>query len=60
MAVFKVEDIKGYCFQDEMVCTDCADREEINSLKVDEVITENEIQKGDDLYFCDRCKERIL
>jgi hypothetical protein len=60
MGVFKVDDIRGYWFENEVVCGDCTDTDEINSAKIDQVVTEDDIGKGDYLYFCDRCKERIL
>jgi hypothetical protein len=60
MGVFKVEEIRGYWFENEVVCVDCTDTDEINSAKIDQVVTEDDLQKDDYLYFCDRCKERIF
>ena len=54
----KAEEVRGYRFEDEMVCRDCATRQELKTLKVEEVITDSQIN-DDDYYFCDRCEELL-
>ena len=58
MGIFKENEIRGYYFEDEVVCTNCADTVDINRLKGDEIIIEDDIQKGDFHFFCDRCEEK--
>ena len=59
MAVIKEEDIVGYDFGDETVCTDCVTEEEDDEAEFDEIITEDDLEKKDERVFCNRCNERI-
>ena len=59
MGILKVDEIRGYSFKaGGIVCSECATQEEANTAKEDEILTEKDIE-GDDIYFCDRCKERL-
>jgi hypothetical protein len=46
----------------EVVCPECATAEEIEEAEEDPdcLILRDEIEKTDDLTFCDRCKQRIV
>lgn len=56
MSMVKFEDILG-CFNDEeMLCANCM---EDQNLKEEDIITEDWAEKQDAAIFCDKCKERI-
>ena len=58
MGYIKGEEVRGYRFEDEMVCCDCATKQELKALKAEEVITNSQIN-NDDYYSCDRCEELL-
>lgn len=55
----KKEDIIGYWFDEEIVCTDCINDSELEDTTQDEIITESDSNK-DVMMFCDRCNKLIL
>jgi hypothetical protein len=55
----KKEDIIGYWFEREIVCTDCVNDNELGNITQDEIITEHDSSK-DVMIFCDRCNKLIL
>jgi hypothetical protein len=55
----KKEDIIGYWFDREIVCTDCINDNELEDITQDEIITEEDCNT-DEMIFCDRCKKLIL
>jgi hypothetical protein len=57
MTRIKKDEILGYQFDTETICTECATPEELKDLNRDEVLTAESI--GGDLVFCDRCKKHI-
>ena len=59
MAKFKQDEIIGYCIDNETICFDCITKEERNDLTQDQILTEEEAAKDDDIIFCDRCEKRI-
>ena len=59
MAHIRADEIRGYQFENQTVCPECATKEELENLKLDEILTEDDIEKVGDLYFCDRCKEGL-
>ena len=65
MGVVRQEDIVAYRVDpanrqgEELICSDCAKDEESENLKEDAIVTRDEVENSDDLYFCDRCKKRI-
>ncbi len=59
MGVINTEDIVGYWIEQECVCRDCVSKEEAARASQDDIITAEEVDSGDNLYFCDRCKGRI-
>ena len=58
MGYIKADEVRAYRFEDDMVCCHCATRQELQALKVEEVITGSQIN-DDDYYFCDRCEELL-
>jgi len=59
MSVIKVEDIMGYFVGQECVCCDCATKEEEVEVTQSEIITIDDVEDDDELYFCDRCEKQI-
>ena len=59
MSLIKVEDILGYFVREECVCCKCVGKDEAAAAPRGEIITRVIIDDGDDVYFCDRCKEQI-
>ena len=55
----KKENIVGYWFDEEIVCTDCINDNELEDITQDEIITEND-RIEDVMIFCDRCNKLIL
>ncbi|MGD0237176.1 MAG: hypothetical protein ABSC55_21935 [Syntrophorhabdales bacterium] len=60
MGIVHADEIAGYNFKGEIVHQECATVEEEKNVEGDEIITNDEIQDEETLYFCDRCKKRIL
>ena len=61
MSVIKVEDIVGYYVGQECVCCDCATKEEVadSVVSLQYIITSNDVESDEELYFCDRCDKLI-
>lgn len=59
MGVIKADDIVGYFIGQECVCCACADKKEEAEASLDEIITLDMVESGDEIYFCDRCKKQI-
>jgi len=59
MGVIKIEDIMACLVGQACVCWDCATIQEISAVTREEIITLDEVERGDALYFCDRCNEHI-
>lgn len=59
MGTIKKDDIRGYHIESEIVCANCATDDEEAGLKEADVITENDADESEDLYFCDRCNKRM-
>ncbi|MFZ4439197.1 MAG: hypothetical protein ACOYOS_12265 [Syntrophales bacterium] len=61
MAKFKKEDVAGIRLDDgKMACSSCMADEEWLELSLGAVITNDEIAKSGELYFCDDCKLRMF
>ncbi|MGO9018744.1 MAG: hypothetical protein ACLQVJ_10395 [Syntrophobacteraceae bacterium] len=59
MGIVKAEDAKGATIDGETVCMACMTGDEVSALKQSDLITEDDIQKEDNFYFCDRCEGQI-
>ena len=59
MAVFHVDDIVAYRWlsNGRIVCLACAGEDEPSSS--DEIVTRDDLDNGEDVYFCDQCQKRI-
>ena len=57
MTRIREDEVRGYQFDTETVCKECATPEELEDLNRDEILTAEDI--GSDLVFCDRCKKQI-
>ena len=57
----QAEDVIAYQIDQDLVCEECASEEEKQEAmkSVDNLLLRNEYERSDDLWFCDRCKERI-
>lgn len=59
MGMIPVSDIVGIFESNEVICTNCCTDDEWDAVRADEVITLEDTEMCDPLYFCDRCKERL-
>ena len=57
--IYKREDIVAFHVDAELVCTGCVTKEEEKDLERQDVITEHEVESNDDIWFCDRCGDRL-
>ena len=58
MGYIKGDEVRGYRFENEVVCCDCTTRQELQTLKEEQVITTSAINE-EDYYSCDRCEELL-
>jgi uncharacterized protein YlaI len=56
MAVYDSDEIVGIFHDNEILCSACYTDEDINN---NNIITQKEVDKGERLYFCDQCGERL-
>ena len=64
MAKFNIEDIVAYylgsqLLGDDLVCPKCLDSTEERELTANQIRVREDVDKGE-VWFCDRCGERIL
>ena len=59
MGLIKVDDIVGYWVGELCVCCDCSSKVEEEDASQNEIITLDDVESGDNLYFCDRCQKQI-
>jgi hypothetical protein len=59
MSHIKADEVKGYHVGENLVCVECIEKEELESIKEDDIFTESGMEE-EDYYFCDRCKEQFL
>ena len=58
--IIELENIKGYRFNNEIVCVNCITVEETDNSTQNEIITTDEIENNSEAnYYCDRCKELL-
>jgi len=55
MGIVKSDDIRGYRIGGEIVCLEGITKEEKKELTEEDFILVDEVERTDDLYFCDRC-----
>jgi len=56
MAMYKPEEIIGIWVNEELLCIDCCN---FDNAKQDDLLLTLDVEKSDDLYFCDKCGKRI-
>lgn len=64
MVWIKAEDVFGYHVHDNarddlIVCKNCVTDEELEAVKLPDIIVAAQVDNDEDWIFCDRCKERI-
>jgi hypothetical protein len=50
------EEVRGFRIEDEIVCPDCIEEEEIEEMTKGNLLTEDDLE---DESFCDRCKRKL-
>ena len=61
MGVYKLDEIAAIIVEGgNIVCIDCATDEEMNALTAEGIIEKSVLENDDTIYFCERCKKRIL
>ena len=56
MGYIKGEDVRGYQFTNEIICSECIKSEELSEVTEDEILCDF---SEEDFYFCDRCKKQM-
>jgi hypothetical protein len=59
MARIPFDEMAGLFLNEQIVCVECATKDEFMNLKESEVITWKSIQEKEEMVFCDRCKGRL-
>lgn len=57
MGIIKQDEILGYWVNEKLLCLACDDNKE--EYTQDSILTSDEVEKSDDLYFCDKCEKQI-
>jgi len=55
----KLEDLVAVQMGEDLVCMNCLNDGELREATPDDLVDERELERSDDLVFCDRCKKRI-
>jgi len=53
------KDIIGYQLNEEIVCSECINDDELRDINQDDIITEDDVDDGV-MFFCDRCKKLMF
>ncbi len=56
---FDKDQVAAIYINDSVICTNCMTDEDWNSLAQERVITREEKDEKDEIFFCDRCGEPI-
>ena len=60
MRVHEIDDLVGIYEEDGSVkCRDCMKEEDWEELKEENIITEDNIEKNDELIYCDYCERKL-
>ena len=60
MPRIKHEEIVGFFRSDgSLACQECMNEDDWTNLKPNDVLTEYDIERSDDLFFCDNCESEI-
>ena len=62
MSIIEKENISGCTFiaNSETVCIDCLTEEEWSNLTENEILLQDSLEESEAVYFCDRCKKRLV
>jgi len=60
MGIIKDESIRGIRDGNYgILCRECMSDEDMSDLEEQNIITEDDVEKSEDHYFCDKCKKRL-
>ena len=59
MGIIKNEDLVAYRIGEQLVCADCYNEAEDGEISEENILTEGELKRDEETYFCDRCKKQI-
>jgi hypothetical protein len=62
MGMIKSEEIVGYWTghqNSELACTDCVTDAELSDITEEQIITRDEIENDDAMFFCNSCDKRL-
>lgn len=60
MEASKIDDLVGIYKEDRSVkCRECMEDEDWRELKEENIITEDDIEKNNELIYCDYCERRL-
>ena len=54
----KADEVRGYKFENELVCLECAIREGLVEISPENILIESAMA-DEDWYFCDRCNAEL-
>ena len=57
MSVYKMDEIAAIRVNERIVCSECFD--DFSNVAEDDIITQDDIDRSDEIWFCDECKKRI-
>jgi len=59
MEIIKNKKIRGYILDQDIVCVKCVTQEELKEVTEDQIITDDEVEKSDEMFFCNRCNKEL-
>ena len=60
MGVHKIDNLVGVYEEDRSVkCRDCMKEKDWKDLKQENIITLDDVEKGENLFYCDYCEEKL-
>ena len=58
MGVYKEDELVGLSLDRGIVCQQCTTDDEWNNATLEQIITQDDLEKGDH-YFCDECGKKL-
>ncbi len=59
MGTIKNEDIVAYRVGEQLICAGCYNEAEDGAVSGKNILTETDLDRGTETYFCDRCGKEI-
>jgi len=59
MGIVRDEEIRSYRIGELIVCPECVEADELRNFKQGHIIDDDEIEKSDTHYFCERCENEL-